>query len=70
MRAADAYERGPDPRDVVTALVGLILSTSDADRRRIAVQRLGRLCRSGEITLLPRERALIGDAAVREITGA
>jgi predicted ATPase/transcriptional regulator with XRE-family HTH domain len=69
-QAADAYEGGPDPRDVVTALVGLILSTPEADRRRIAVERLGRLCRSGGITLLPRERALIGDDAVREITGA
>ena len=68
-RAAEAYEGGPDPRDVVTALVGLIASTADVERRRIAVQRLARLCRSGEITLLPRERTLLGDEAVLEISG-
>jgi tetratricopeptide (TPR) repeat protein len=66
-RAADAYEGGPDPRDVVTALVGLIVSAADPERRRIAVQRLGGLCRSGGITLLPRERTLLGDDAAREI---
>ena len=68
-RAVEAYEGGPDPRDVVTALVGLIVSTADTDRRRDAVARLGRLCRSGGISLLPRERALLAADAVREITG-
>jgi hypothetical protein len=71
--AADRYDGGHDPRDVVEALVGLIACTSDADRRRTAVQRLDALCRSGGITLLPRElRLLAGDAvhvSVRETTG-
>jgi tetratricopeptide (TPR) repeat protein len=58
-RAADAYEGGHDPRDVVEALVGLVVSTPDQDRRQAALQRLDDFCRSGAITLLPRERALL-----------
>jgi predicted ATPase/transcriptional regulator with XRE-family HTH domain len=59
-RAADAYEGGHDPRDVVEALVGLVISTPDEDRRQTALQRLDGFCRSGAITLLPRETALLG----------
>jgi hypothetical protein len=58
-RAADAYEGGHDPRDVVEALVGLVASTSDPDDRRLARLRLEDLCRASGITLLPRERSLI-----------
>jgi hypothetical protein len=58
-RAADAYEGGHDPRDVVEALVGLVASTSDPDDRKVALRRLEDFCRSSGITLLPRERALI-----------
>ena len=68
-RAADAYEGAYDPRDVVTALVGLISCVPDPDRRRAVAQRLGRLCRSGGITLLPRERTILGAEAVRWISG-
>ncbi len=68
-RAADAYEGTTDPRDLVTALVGLIISTPEADRRGEAVRRLGRFCTESGLTLLPRERDLLGDAAMREIAG-
>jgi predicted ATPase/transcriptional regulator with XRE-family HTH domain len=69
-RAADAYEGGHDPRDLVGALIGLIISTPDRDVRRSGVRRLAGLCRSAGITLLPRERALLGDQTVREIVQA
>jgi predicted ATPase/transcriptional regulator with XRE-family HTH domain len=69
-RAADAYEGGHDPRDVVGALVGLIASTPDPDARAAAVRRLARLCRSGAITLLPWERTLLGAEAVQQIDPA
>ncbi len=59
-RAADAYEGGHDPRDVVEALVGLVVSTGDRDGRQAAADRLDDFCRSGAIVLLPRERALLG----------
>ncbi len=59
-RAADAYEGGRDPRDVVEALVGMVVSTSDPDRRQAAERRLDEFCRAGGFTLLPRERALLG----------
>jgi predicted ATPase/transcriptional regulator with XRE-family HTH domain len=68
-RAADAYEGGHDPRDVVEALVGLIASTPDRAARRDAIRRLRSMCRSNRITLLPRDRAELGDDAVQEITG-
>jgi predicted ATPase/transcriptional regulator with XRE-family HTH domain len=67
-RAAEAYQGAHDPRDVVGALVGLIASTSDVAGRREPIGRLRSLCRSSRITLLPRERELLGDAAVRAIT--
>ena len=59
-RAADAYEGGHDPRDVVEALVGLVASTPDRDERHAARRRLDELCATGGITLLPRERRLLG----------
>ncbi|MDY7088112.1 MAG: helix-turn-helix domain-containing protein [Actinomycetota bacterium] len=59
-RAAEAYDGVHDPRDVVEALVGLIVSTPDEDERESAVRRLGLLCRSGGITLLSREREKLG----------
>ncbi len=59
-RAADAYEGAHDPRDVVEALVGLIVSTPDRDERGVAVRRLADMCRSDGLTLLPRERARLG----------
>lgn len=65
--AAEAYDGGHDPRDTVEALVGLIRSTPDQDRRQETVWRLGELCRTGGITLLPRERELLGAEAIRQI---
>jgi hypothetical protein len=59
-RAADAYDGTHDPRDVVEALVGLIVSTPDPDERAAAVSRLGKMCRAGGIALLPRERERLG----------
>ena len=58
-RAADAYEGGHDPRDVVEALVGLVACTTDPDGRSAAARRLDEFCRAGGITLLARERALL-----------
>ncbi|MEU8612269.1 XRE family transcriptional regulator, partial [Actinoplanes sp. NPDC048791] len=63
--AAEAYAGGHDPRDTVEALVGVVRSTPDAERRQEAVARLAELCRTGGITLLPRERELLGPEAVR-----
>ncbi|MEU8816424.1 helix-turn-helix domain-containing protein [Actinoplanes sp. NPDC048796] len=59
--AVDAYEGSHDPRDTVEALVGLIVSTPNAEEREAAEQRLRELCRTGGITLLPRDRARLGD---------
>ncbi|MGK5679953.1 ATP-binding protein [Actinoplanes sp. URMC 104] len=59
-RAAEAYEGDHDPRDVVEALVGLIVSTPDPDEREAAVRRLDDMCRSDGLTLLPRERERLG----------
>nr|BFE66880.1 hypothetical protein GCM10020092_001810 [Actinoplanes digitatis] len=55
-RPRGAYDGRHDPRDTVEALVGLVLSTPDPDRRQQAVRRLGELCRTGGITLMA-ERA-------------
>ncbi|MGW4941081.1 ATP-binding protein [Actinoplanes sp. NPDC004185] len=65
--AAEAYAGGHDPRDTVEALVGLVRSTPDAERRQEAVARLAAICRTGGITLLPRERDLLGPEARREL---
>ncbi|MET0422684.1 MAG: tetratricopeptide repeat protein, partial [Actinoplanes sp.] len=66
-RAAEAYDGAHDPRDVVEALVGLIASTPDEDGRAAAVRRLAELCRSGGITLLPRERSRLGPDVVEQV---
>jgi predicted ATPase/transcriptional regulator with XRE-family HTH domain len=62
--AAQAYASGRDLRDVAEALVGLVASTDDPGSRAAARDRLDQVCREGEITLLPRERALIGSAGI------
>jgi ATP/maltotriose-dependent transcriptional regulator MalT len=59
-RAADVYQGGHDPRDVVEALVGLVASTPDRDEREVARRRLEEFCRATGITLLRRERTLLG----------
>ncbi|GAA0563877.1 helix-turn-helix domain-containing protein [Paractinoplanes ferrugineus] len=59
-RAAEAYDGAHDPRDVVEALVGLIASTPNQEEQATAVRRLAELCRTGGITLLPRERDRLG----------
>jgi tetratricopeptide (TPR) repeat protein len=68
-RAAEAYEGAHDPRDGVEVLIGLIVSTPDQDERRAAVRRLVELCRSGGITLLPRERERLGPEVVAQVRG-
>jgi hypothetical protein len=66
-RAAEAYDGTHDPRDVVEALVGLIISTPDPDQRAAAVSRLGKMCRSGGIVLLARERERLGPQTTRAL---
>ncbi|MEU7903778.1 helix-turn-helix domain-containing protein [Actinoplanes sp. NPDC049118] len=65
--AAGAYEGAHDPRDTVEALVGLVRSTPDPDRRQEAVRRLRELCRTGGITLMPGERELLGVEVTRQV---
>ncbi|MET8150346.1 ATP-binding protein [Actinoplanes sp. NPDC049668] len=65
--AAGAYDGRHDPRDTVEALVGLVRSTPDPDRRQQAVRRLRELCRTGGITLMPGERDLLGAELTRQI---
>ncbi|GAA3349935.1 tetratricopeptide repeat protein [Amorphoplanes nipponensis] len=65
--AAAAYAGGHDPRDTVEALVGVVRSTPEAERRQEAVARLAELCRTGGITLLPRERELLGADVLRRL---
>jgi predicted ATPase/DNA-binding XRE family transcriptional regulator len=55
-RAAAAYQGDHDPRDVVTALVGLAVSSPDPAARR----RLDDFCAAGGIVLVPHERARLG----------
>jgi tetratricopeptide (TPR) repeat protein len=66
-RAADAYDGAHDPRDVVEALVGLIASTPSPEERTAAVRRLAELCRSGGITLLPREQTKLGPETIAQL---
>ncbi|GIE96403.1 ATP-binding protein [Paractinoplanes rishiriensis] len=66
-RAAEAYDGAHDPRDVVEALVGLIVSTPVTDDRGVAVRRLADLCRSGGITLLIRDRDRLGPTIFAEV---
>jgi len=65
--AVAAYAGGHDPRDTVEALVGVVRSTPDAERRQEAVGQLAELCRTGGITLLRRERELLGPEAMRQL---
>jgi predicted ATPase/transcriptional regulator with XRE-family HTH domain len=65
--AVAAYSGGHDPRDTVEALVGVVRSSPDARRREEAVDQLAELCRTGGITLLPRERELLGVEVVHRI---
>jgi tetratricopeptide (TPR) repeat protein len=65
--AVKAYAGGHDPRDTVEALIGVARSAPDAERRQAAVTQLAELCRSGGITLLRRERELLGPDAVRQL---
>ena len=58
--AAQAYAGDRDLRDVAEALVGLVASTDDPQARAAARVRLDQVVREGGITLLPRERKLIG----------
>ncbi|SDY20446.1 Helix-turn-helix domain-containing protein [Micromonospora pattaloongensis] len=63
--AAEALTGGDDPRYVVEALVGLVATTDDDAARKSALERLAEICRNGAVTLLPRQRALIGSAEAR-----
>ncbi|MEJ3742311.1 helix-turn-helix domain-containing protein [Actinomycetes bacterium KLBMP 9797] len=58
--AAQAYANNRDLRDVAEALVGLVASTDEPNARVTAQDWLASVCKEGGITLLPRERALIG----------
>jgi predicted ATPase len=58
--AADALAGRHDVRDVVEALVGVASSTDDPKRRRQVLTELDDLCRRSAVTLLARERALLG----------
>jgi predicted ATPase/DNA-binding XRE family transcriptional regulator len=49
-----------DVRDVVEALVGAAASTDDPERRREILVELDELCRRSAVSLLARERALLG----------
>ena len=66
-RAAEAYDGAHDKRDVVEALIGLIVSTPDTEERRTSVRRLAELCESGGITLLARETDRLGPEIVAEM---
>jgi hypothetical protein len=65
--AADAYDGTHDYRDVAEALIGLIPSTPDSEERGAAIRRLSALCRTGGITLLPRERNRLGPEVVAQL---
>jgi hypothetical protein len=69
-RAAEAHQAGDDPRDLLMALLGVVVSTPpEADGHRDAVRKLGRLCRGAGIALLPREREQLSPEILREIDG-
>ncbi len=67
LRAAEAYSGAHDPRDQVEALVGVIASTPEPHDRQAAGKQLAEICAAGGITLVSRERALIGPAMLTEI---
>lgn len=58
--AVRAYDGAHDVRDMVGALVGLAANTDPEDDRAEVLRRLDRVCRRGGITLLPRERIVLG----------
>ncbi len=58
--AADALAGRHDVRDVVEALVGVASSTDDPKRRRQVLAELDDLCQRSAVTLLAREKGLLG----------
>lgn len=64
--AAQAYAGSRDLRDVAEALVGLVASTDEPTTRAAVVDWLSKVCAEGGVTLLPRERAIIGPPRQRE----
>ena len=68
-RAADAHQPGDDPRDLLMALLGVVIATPDDDAHAEAVQKLADLCRVAGIVLLPRERARLKPEDLRKIAG-
>ncbi|ROT33579.1 helix-turn-helix domain-containing protein [Micromonospora sp. HM5-17] len=57
--AAQSSVGARDLRDVAEALVGVVATADDPGTRASARKLLDRVCESGGITLLPRERAMI-----------
>ncbi|MFI6758255.1 ATP-binding protein [Micromonospora sp. NPDC050417] len=60
--AASAYAGGRDLRGAAEALVGVIATTDDPVLRKMSLVRVDRICREGEVTLLPRERVVLASA--------
>ncbi len=60
--AAEALAGHHDVRDVVEALVGAAASCDDPAERAALLARLEQACEQGGVSLLPRERALLGPA--------
>jgi predicted ATPase len=58
--AAEALTGKHDVRDVIEALVGLVASTDDPQRRGQVLADLDELCRRSGVSLLARERAALG----------
>ncbi|MFV2008475.1 MULTISPECIES: ATP-binding protein [unclassified Micromonospora] len=58
--AARSLGNGPEPRDAVEAMVGLVVHAETAVSRAAARDRLAAACHSAGITLLPRERDAVG----------
>ncbi|MFK3982632.1 ATP-binding protein [Micromonospora sp. NPDC050397] len=58
--AASAYAGGRDLRGAAEALVGLLATTDDPALRTSLLARIDQVCREGAVTLLPRERVLLG----------
>jgi predicted ATPase len=58
--AAQALAGGHDVRDVVEALVGVAASTDDPERREKVLAELDGLCDRSGISLLAKEKALLG----------
>jgi predicted ATPase len=59
--AASAYAVGRDLRGAAEALVGLVATTDDPELRTVLLARIDQVCREGAVTLLPRERAMLGE---------